>query len=108
LLDVYRPSEPNGFGIIAIQGTGWYSPMRYDAAQLKSIAAPHVTADDASTLLLHGDRDVVPRRQSENVRRRVQAHKMEPLLRLRGSITHFLLPTGPKAGGGRRWPVADS
>jgi acetyl esterase/lipase len=37
LLDVYRPSKPNGIAIVAIQGTGWYSPMRYDAAQLKSI-----------------------------------------------------------------------
>jgi len=31
LMDVYRPTEPNGFGIVAIQGSGWYSPMRYDA-----------------------------------------------------------------------------
>ena len=36
LMDVYRPSKPNGFAIVAIQGSGWYSPMRYDAAQLKS------------------------------------------------------------------------
>lgn len=31
LMDVYRPTQPNGFGIVAIQGSGWYSPMRYDA-----------------------------------------------------------------------------
>jgi acetyl esterase/lipase len=36
LMDVYRPSKSNGFAIIAIQGSGWYAPMRYDAAQLKS------------------------------------------------------------------------
>ena len=36
VLDVYRPSNPNGIAIVAIQGSGWYSPMRYDAAQLKS------------------------------------------------------------------------
>jgi acetyl esterase/lipase len=37
LMDVYRPSKPNGFAIVAIQGSGWYSPMRYDAAPLKSV-----------------------------------------------------------------------
>jgi acetyl esterase/lipase len=35
LMDVYRPAQPNGFAIVAIQGSGWYSPMRYDASQLK-------------------------------------------------------------------------
>ncbi len=36
LMDVYRPAQPNGIAIVAIQGSGWYSPMRYDAAQLNS------------------------------------------------------------------------
>jgi acetyl esterase/lipase len=36
LLDVYRPAQPNGIAIVAIQGSGWYSPMRYDASQLKA------------------------------------------------------------------------
>jgi acetyl esterase/lipase len=46
LLDVYRPSKaPNGIAIIAIQGSGWYSPMRYDAAQLKSIAEVTMQAE---------------------------------------------------------------
>ena len=36
LMDVYRPAQPNGIAIVAIQGSGWYSPMRYDAAQLKA------------------------------------------------------------------------
>lgn len=36
LMDVYRPSQPNGSAIIAIQGSGWYSPMRYDAPALNS------------------------------------------------------------------------
>jgi acetyl esterase/lipase len=36
LMDVYRPTQPNGIAIIAIQGSGWYSPMRYDAAALNS------------------------------------------------------------------------
>jgi acetyl esterase/lipase len=36
LMDVYRPALPNGIAIVAIQGSGWYSPMRYDASQLKA------------------------------------------------------------------------
>ena len=36
LMDVYRPAQPNGIAIVAIQGSGWYSPMRYDAAPLKA------------------------------------------------------------------------
>ena len=36
LMDVYRPVQPNGIAIVAIQGSGWYSPMRYDASQLKA------------------------------------------------------------------------
>jgi acetyl esterase/lipase len=36
LMDVYRPAQPNGIAIVAIQGSGWYSPMRYDAAALKA------------------------------------------------------------------------
>jgi len=35
LMDVYLPAQPNGIGIVAVQGSGWYSPMRYDAPQLK-------------------------------------------------------------------------
>jgi len=36
LMDVYRPSQPNGIAIVAIQGSGWYSPMRYDAEALNA------------------------------------------------------------------------
>lgn len=36
LMDVYRPAQPNGIAIVAVQGSGWYSPMRYDATQLKA------------------------------------------------------------------------
>jgi acetyl esterase/lipase len=36
LMDVYRPAQSNGIAIVAIQGSGWYSPMRYDAAPLKA------------------------------------------------------------------------
>ena len=28
LMDVYRPARPNGMAIVAVQGSGWYSPMR--------------------------------------------------------------------------------
>jgi acetyl esterase/lipase len=36
LMDVYRPTKPNGAGIVAIQGSGWYQPMRYDATPLSA------------------------------------------------------------------------
>jgi acetyl esterase/lipase len=36
LMDVYRPAQSNGIAIIAIQGSGWYSPMRYDARALNT------------------------------------------------------------------------
>jgi len=36
LMDVYRPAKPNGAAIVAIQGSGWYVPMRYDAAPITS------------------------------------------------------------------------
>jgi acetyl esterase/lipase len=42
LMDVYRPAKPNGAGVIAIQGSGWYSPLRYDAAPIT--ARPGVIA----------------------------------------------------------------
>ena len=35
LMDVYRPVQPNGLGLIVIQGSGWYMPQRYDAPALK-------------------------------------------------------------------------
>ncbi len=36
LLDVHRPSKPNGYGIIYVSGSGWTAPMAYSAAPLKS------------------------------------------------------------------------
>ena len=39
LMDVYRPAQPNGIAIVAIQGSAWSSPMRYDASQLKDSGA---------------------------------------------------------------------
>jgi acetyl esterase/lipase len=49
VMDVYRPTKPNGAGIIAIQGSGWYSPMRYDAPPITSRTAIIAVARDLST-----------------------------------------------------------
>ena len=35
LLDVYKPSAPNGYGIIVIPGSGWHTPLPYNASLLK-------------------------------------------------------------------------
>ena len=37
LMDVHRPANPNGYGIILVSGSGWTAPMAYSAAPLKSI-----------------------------------------------------------------------
>ena len=34
VIDVHRPAKPDGAAIIAIQGSAWYVPMRYDAAPI--------------------------------------------------------------------------
>lgn len=36
LLDVHKPANPNGYGIVFISGSGWTAPMAYSAAPLKS------------------------------------------------------------------------
>jgi len=36
LLDVYKPTRPNGYGVIHISGSGWTAPLAYNAADLKS------------------------------------------------------------------------
>lgn len=35
LMDVYRPDQPNGYGIIVVHGSGWHSGLAYDAGALK-------------------------------------------------------------------------
>ena len=35
LMDVYKPSESNRRAVIAIMGSGWYMPQRYDAPSVK-------------------------------------------------------------------------
>lgn len=39
LLDIYRPTQSNGYGIIHISGSGWSAPLGLDAKPLK--ASPH-------------------------------------------------------------------
>lgn len=36
LMDVHRPTSPNGYGIVFISGSGWTTPMAYSSWQLKS------------------------------------------------------------------------
>ena len=36
LMDVYRPPEPKGYGIIFISGSGWSAPLSLDATPLKN------------------------------------------------------------------------
>ncbi|MCC6393429.1 MAG: alpha/beta hydrolase [Bryobacterales bacterium] len=38
LMDVHRPANPNGYGIVYVSGSGWTSPLAYSAAGLKSNA----------------------------------------------------------------------
>lgn len=35
LMDVHKPDKPNGFGIILVNGSGWYRDLGYDATLLK-------------------------------------------------------------------------
>src|SRR5262245_6687035 len=35
LMDVHKPAQSNGFGIVVIPGSGWHAPMGYDARPLK-------------------------------------------------------------------------
>jgi len=40
LLDVYRPSKPNGFGVIFVSGSGWQTELEYGAVPLKERQVP--------------------------------------------------------------------
>jgi acetyl esterase/lipase len=40
LLDVHRPAQPNGFGVIFISGSGWQAGLDYGAAPLKQQQIP--------------------------------------------------------------------
>ena len=51
LMDVYFPSNPNGYGIVQISGSGWNRPLKYDATMLNH--QPHVRSE-AEPLLQAG------------------------------------------------------
>ena len=51
LMDVYYPSNPNGYGIVQISGSGWNRPLKYDATMLNH--QPHVRSE-AEPLLQAG------------------------------------------------------
>ena len=36
LLDVYKPTRPNGYGIVFVSGSGWTMPLAYGAPELKT------------------------------------------------------------------------
>src|SRR4051794_16457736 len=38
LMDIHRPANSNGYGIVYVSGSGWTSPMAYSSWQLKSNA----------------------------------------------------------------------
>jgi acetyl esterase/lipase len=49
VMDVYRPARPNGAAIVAIQGSAWYQPMRYDATPLTARAGVQAYARHLSS-----------------------------------------------------------
>lgn len=36
LMDVYRPAQPNGYGVVVIPGSGWHMGLGYDGQPLKA------------------------------------------------------------------------
>jgi acetyl esterase/lipase len=44
LMDVYRPQQPNGYGIVHISGSGWSAPLGLDARPLKASAHVEIEA----------------------------------------------------------------
>lgn len=38
LMDVHKPANPNGYGVLFISGSGWTTPLAYSSWQLKSNA----------------------------------------------------------------------
>ena len=44
LMDVYRPDQPNGYGIVHISGSGWSAPLGLDARPLKASAHVEIEA----------------------------------------------------------------
>jgi acetyl esterase/lipase len=44
LMDVYRPDQPNGYGIVHISGSGWSAPLGLDTRPLKASAHVEIEA----------------------------------------------------------------
>lgn len=49
LMDVYRPTNPNGYGVLFISGSGWRAPLEWNAQALKDggqqgVYVPSLTA----------------------------------------------------------------
>jgi acetyl esterase/lipase len=46
LMDVYRPDNPKGFGVVYINGSGWHSALAYDAPPLNRapLGMPYIEA----------------------------------------------------------------
>jgi acetyl esterase/lipase len=40
LMDVHRPAQPNGYGVVFVSGSGWQAPTTYDAVPLKQNQIP--------------------------------------------------------------------
>jgi acetyl esterase/lipase len=49
LLDVYKPIQPNGYGIIYVSGSGWTTPLAYNAPALKSNSQSQLYAKALAT-----------------------------------------------------------
>jgi acetyl esterase/lipase len=57
LMDVYKPASPNGYGIVVIPGSGWHTPLPYNANLLKqsrefSSYLPKLTAAGYTTFVI--------------------------------------------------------
>jgi acetyl esterase/lipase len=52
LMDVYRPPEPNGVGIVWIWGSGWQAPPPYRMWQLKGRGVPQPVLDMGYTVFV--------------------------------------------------------
>jgi acetyl esterase/lipase len=44
LMDVHRPPSPNGVGIVYVPGSGFHTPLGYDAPSITRYTAPYVPA----------------------------------------------------------------
>jgi acetyl esterase/lipase len=43
-MDVYRPPAPNGIGVVWIPGSGFHTPLGYDAGPITRYTEPYVPA----------------------------------------------------------------